>query len=370
MYEEYELLISYSPEEAWELYDTVYRNFGWIHTDLGNYEKALDYFQKAVEVKRKNGVPAHWFDQWDLGKAHARISLIKGHTKGLILALDLIKEAMDLHQQVEPQDKIMLCKMLNSAGEIASVLGDYADFSGSAVHYEEAVQLHRKSYELYMVVLGPGKPLTGWCMENLAGALRKVDSVRSKEEAKQMLLGALAVECSKDIIKLPSMALLHDVLAVHQETSDLEGLAKCQEVVNEGLSNLQKRGIDHTECTSYAALLRSVASLLLAHSAESNRDCAIELLKEGVVYLRRALSGDEVFIGHDTNQRYESDPDLFLNVPRAGGQKMENVDARDLLLQLEAQLAQLQAAPVPVASSNHNIDFEVVEDGIEYDVID
>ena len=35
--------------------------------------------QLALQVKKTNGVPATWFDIWDLGKAHARL----GHALGL-----------------------------------------------------------------------------------------------------------------------------------------------------------------------------------------------------------------------------------------------------------------------------------------------
>ena len=45
---------------------------------------------------------------------------------------------------------------------------------------------------------------------------------------------------------------------------------------------------------------------------------------------------------------------------------MAHVDAADLLLELDVQLAQLQAAPAPVASLSHDIDFEIVEDGLSY----
>ena len=38
----------------------MYRNYGWIYTSLHDYARALEYFEKAVEVKRANGVCAHW----------------------------------------------------------------------------------------------------------------------------------------------------------------------------------------------------------------------------------------------------------------------------------------------------------------------
>eukprot|EP00929_Paragymnodinium_shiwhaense_P020162 TRINITY_DN13525_c0_g1_i2.p1 TRINITY_DN13525_c0_g1~~TRINITY_DN13525_c0_g1_i2.p1 ORF type:complete len:616 (+),score=94.13 TRINITY_DN13525_c0_g1_i2:78-1925(+) len=134
MYKEYETLIKFSPEEAWEVYDTVYRNFGWIHTSLGDYDQALSYFQKAVEVKRRKGVPPHWFDQWDLGKTQARLALRDGRVRELELALQLIKDAHAMHLEVEPRDIVMRCKMLNSAGECAFVFLPSAQSRGRISH--------------------------------------------------------------------------------------------------------------------------------------------------------------------------------------------------------------------------------------------
>jgi tetratricopeptide (TPR) repeat protein len=335
MYKEYETLVKYSPQEAWELYDTVYRNYGWIYTSLHEYEKALQYFEKAVEVKRANGIKAHWFDQWDLGKTHARISLRNGKPENLELAFQLICEGLEAHKRAEPQDTIMRCKMLNSAGECASILGDFtSDAQIQKDRYTRAVEIHKESLDLYMQVLGPGKPLTGWAMEDLAGALKRLSR---HEEAKELLHGALAVECSKDIIKLPSVVRLLDaVLEAHRITADREGLARCQDAVNIGLSNLQRRCIDKTEAPSYAALLQKIANLLLAHDIE-NRENAISLLEEALSCLKVGGMRPEGMPrsgGDEPNEREEY-------IPHAGQQECE-VNESELLIVLEEQITLLR----------------------------
>jgi len=343
MYKEYETLIVYSPEEAWELFDTVYRNYGWIYTSLHDYQKALEYFEKAVQIKRTKGIQPHWFDQWDLGKTHARLSLQRGRPENLELALRLIKEGLDMHKRAEPKDVIMRCKMLNSAGECASVLGDFTDDKQVAKRwYVEAETLHQESVALYMKVLGPGKPLTGWAMEDLAGVLQRLEK---HKEATDMLHGALKVECSKDIIKLAAMArLLDSVLQVHRATGDREGLADCQDAINIGLENLQKRRIDKTEAVSYAGLLQKIADLLLAHSIE-NREGAISLLEEAIECLRNEGAHHPEGISHATqgqgNGASSLERDSF-DIPKAGQQKLEDVSGPDLLRGLEHQLKLLR----------------------------
>lgn len=349
MYQEYETLIGFLPEEAWELYDTVYRNYGWIYTSLHDYEKALEYFEKAVQVKRANGVNTHWFDQWDLGKTHARLSLQRGRPQNLELALKLIKESLQAHERVEPKDVIMRCKMLNSAGECAAVRGDFCKDQQVAQHwYDESIALHKKAYDMYMKVLGPSKPLTGWAMEDLAGAYQRRGRLN---DAKPLLHAALKVECSKDIIKLSSMArLLDSILEVHRTTSDSEGLADCQDAINIGLSNLQRRRVDQTEAASYAALLVKIADVLLAHDHAANRSGATSLLQEAFSYLRNPVVGTSATpCEPKTRETEQHEREEQFSVPSAGQQELK-VCASDVLEALERRAA-LLGVPLAEVSS-------------------
>ncbi|CAE7832377.1 unnamed protein product [Symbiodinium necroappetens] len=346
MYKEYETLIKFSPDEAWELYDTVYRNFGWIYTSLHDYDKALEYFERCVNVKKKHGVKAHWFDQWDLGKTHARLSLQQGRPERLEMAGQLIEEALAMHRP-KPSDLIMRCKMLNSAGECFSVRGDFCSEQKVAERsWDRAIALHEESYELYMKVLGPSKPLTGWAMEDLAGAYKRRGRL---EEAKRLILGALRVECSKDIIKLSSMARLLDaVLELHKETGDLAGLADCQDAINEGLENLQKRRIDRSEAASYAALLQKIAQLLLEYDV-ANREGAVALLQEGLGYLNHLEAEPAQTESRDTSQKplpesAAPDGQERLHIPKAGQQEMQ-VDPEALKTSIQEQLQSLRTWP-------------------------
>lgn len=356
MYREYETLIGFSPEAAWELFDTVYRNFGWIYTSLHEYGRALEYFEKSVEVKRSNGIQAHWFDQWDLGKTHARLSLQNARWSELELALRLIKEGLEMHRRAEPKDVIMRCKMLNSAGECATIRGDFLeDLKQAESWYDDGIALHQESYDLYMKVLGPTKPLTGWAMEDLAGALLKRGR---REEAKEMLHGALAVECSKDIIKLSSMArLLDSVLEVHSSTSDSDGLSRCQDAINTGLDNLRMRRVDVTERASYAALSGKIAQVLITQG-EANREVAIGVLTEAIRHVRSddasasAAARNCRIPGVDSGEERER-----FAVPRAGGQGMD-VDEREVLSALESQLSLLRSGVNNL--SREDVDCEVL----------
>lgn len=236
----------------------------------------------------------------------------------------------------------MRCKMLNSAGECATIRGDFLEDRAQAESwYDKGIALHQESYDLYMKVLGPKKPLTGWAMEDLAGALLKRGR---QDQAKEMLHGALAVECSKDIIKLSSMArLLDSVLEVHGSTSDRDGLSRCQDAINAGLENLRMRRVDVTERASYAALLGKVAQVLMAHN-EANREVAMGVLSDAIRHVRsnNACANPNGWGCGVSGIQPGEEPERFV-VPRAGGQGMD-VDAADVLLVLEQQLSVLKSS--------------------------
>jgi len=212
-------------------------------------------------------------------------------------------------------------------------------------------------------------------MEDLAGAYQKRGMLA---EAKPLLQRALNVECTKDIIKLSSMArLLDSVLNVHRKTADREGLAECQDAINSGLGNLQRRNIDQTEAPSYAALLQKIAEVLLAHDV-ANWEGAAALLEEGLGYLRkeRGVVGSAAAEG----SMRQPDPDereQQFYAPQAGQQEMD-VDVPALRSSMEQQLALLkegkylqepwQAAGAGVATNRASVlptrptHFEVIDD--------
>lgn len=212
-----------------------------------------------------------------------------------------------------------------------------------------------------MKVLGKHKPLAGWCMEHLAGALRRVDTREAREEAKDLLLGAFVVECSKDIIKLSSMErLLGSVMEAHQETGDMGGLERCQEAINVGLENLHRRNIHVLEAASYAKLLQRISQVLLAHSPRANLQCALGLLDEATEHARRAVDRPaskgqaaeiHVLLEHQVGNRvcrevkawHDDDlgPEIF--TPKSGQQEILGIDAKQLLKDLVEQALALRA---------------------------
>ncbi|CAK0825735.1 unnamed protein product, partial [Prorocentrum cordatum] len=66
-----ELYSPYSPEEAPEFFETLYRNLAWAHKALGQIDEAVVYFERMARSSKAHKGSMDWFDCWDIGKLAA-----------------------------------------------------------------------------------------------------------------------------------------------------------------------------------------------------------------------------------------------------------------------------------------------------------
>ena len=83
-------------EEAWEFWETVYRNFAWVMSSLGCTQDAIAYVQQAIDVKMRVGREPSWFDHWDLGRMKATLALRRNDEDEIRDAQDEIRKALRL----------------------------------------------------------------------------------------------------------------------------------------------------------------------------------------------------------------------------------------------------------------------------------
>eukprot|EP00931_Biecheleriopsis_adriatica_P075024 TRINITY_DN48987_c0_g1_i1.p1 TRINITY_DN48987_c0_g1~~TRINITY_DN48987_c0_g1_i1.p1 ORF type:complete len:932 (+),score=205.64 TRINITY_DN48987_c0_g1_i1:46-2841(+) len=288
----------FAPTEGWEFHDILYRNFAWCYSALDEAEKCLMYTRKSVEVKKECGIPATWFDIWDLGKAHARLGQVTGQRDEMQVAFDLVSKAAELHRTAEPSDRIMLAKILSNVGEVAMGLGDAfqmqgAENSESEVQrwYANALPALRESYELHVAALGPMKPLAGWAAGTVAHCMVRLEQWN---DAREYLAMALKVECTKDSTTPGSLIELIDrVSAVHQQLGNFQSMEAYAADLEQGVASLRARGWERRERDVFAMLLERVATVLLLGDGGSGRTAprALEVLREAETNVAIFLGG-------------------------------------------------------------------------------
>lgn len=245
-------------------------------------------------MKQPVNLPATWFDLWDLGTAHARLGQREQNREEMEHGHNLIKQAGEIHRVAEPDDNILLAKILDSQMQCSMVLGDWCeDRREAVVWYEKAERAGREAYHLFLDTGGPQKPLLGYMAGTLAFCL---EMLSKWEDQREVLTVALRVEATKDIITVPGMAeLVERVLDCHRHLEDWTGLCNYDEILNSSIRNLQSRNLHRTDAMAYSNLLVLIVRMLVASDdgTAASMPGALALLQEGEEALRHGVAEAE-----------------------------------------------------------------------------
>jgi tetratricopeptide (TPR) repeat protein len=272
MLKEMESLVPYDPDTSDDIYvsdifDKLYRNLGTVYSELGERERALYYFERAVEVKK--GLET-WFDLWDVGKARAILAFDKNDEAELRRCLAMVQKARVFHERDEPEDRVMLAKITHSVGEVHLALKDLG----------EACREFTESYELFLETVGANNPLTGRQARAVVEALVQM---REWERAKPYLWAAFECEGAADVVRARELvALLDHVVHVHQMSDDREGLNRYRRSIPVAIGNVSQRGLKDSDPRTYGELSYK-AGLVELSMGDFHR--ASRSLEEAVRYL-------------------------------------------------------------------------------------
>mmetsp|Transcript_82453 Transcript_82453/g.163637 ORF Transcript_82453/g.163637 Transcript_82453/m.163637 type:complete len:648 (+) Transcript_82453:72-2015(+) len=233
-------------DEAWEFWETTYRNFGWVMSSLGREAEAIEYIEKAIEVKERVGLHVSWFDLWDLGRMKACVALKSNLPELIEESQAVVARALALHGQSEPEDHVMHAKIWSNLGECSFALAHLAEKCSDAdadhntpakspeaqTHYRRAMECFVESHRLFSETEGRLNPLTGGAADAAAWALVKLNE---DANAKRYLLNAVeAASCQQngwgdeDGSEAPALAsavrVVDQVVEVHRRTDDRDGL--------------------------------------------------------------------------------------------------------------------------------------------------
>lgn len=291
---EIEKVVPFAPHEGWEFHDILYRNLAWCYSALDEPERCLQYTRKSVEVKQGCGIPATWFDIWDLGKAHARIGQKTGSRDEMQVAYDLCVKAGEIHRTAEASDQIMLAKILSNVGEVAMGIGDSYhledDDESARPWYEKAEPSLHESYQLHSDALGPMKPLSGWAAGTVAHCMVRL---KRWEDARDYLAMAMKVECTKDSTTPGSVIeLLDRVLGVQQQLGEPKGMTAYIDDLDGAIASLRERDWEQRERDVFALLLSKAATAVLFAD-----DGTGAMIPRALRLLREAEQDLQIYIG-------------------------------------------------------------------------
>lgn len=277
---ELELHSPYSPEEAPQFFETVYRNLAWALKALGRIDEAGVYFAKMAQSSHDHKGHLDWFDHWDVGKLKATHAFRDRDMPRFYEGRSMVEQALQMQIEAEPEDLVMRAKVHDSLAECYFVVQEY----------DQAEKHYMAAYSLLQQTVGSQSPLFG----KQAKHVGSLHITRGQHEVALPFLGeALAVEASKDAPKLHELVDIVDLIVGAQQRSSTELVApSCHSSLKALRANLEGRGLGDSR--EFGVLCHKM-SLLYLHEIRRDPKAlkrAVRLAKQSVRLLR-AHSGSK-----------------------------------------------------------------------------
>lgn len=115
----------------------IYNELGLISDEMGDYTLALQYYQKAIELRQKCLPPNHRL----LSIAYNNIGVVQTELGEYFSALSSHKKTLSIKQKTLPPNHLSFATTYNNLGLANESLGDYSTALG---FYQKALEIKRK----------------------------------------------------------------------------------------------------------------------------------------------------------------------------------------------------------------------------------
>jgi tetratricopeptide (TPR) repeat protein len=132
----YQLLLEQETEEKDKGH--IYHQFGWIKDDLGEYEEAIEFYEKSIAIKQQSLHPNHP----DVATSYNNIGNVYQNMGDYPKALSSHEKALAIRQQSLPPNHPDLAKSNGNTGLVYFNMGDYPKALSS---YEKTLAIQQQS---------------------------------------------------------------------------------------------------------------------------------------------------------------------------------------------------------------------------------
>jgi tetratricopeptide (TPR) repeat protein len=132
----YEILLEQATEESEKA--PIYGQLGLIKYQQGEYQEAITFDEKALEIYKKTLPPNHP----DLAKFYNNIGLVYDNVGDYLKALSSHEKALEIEQQSLPPNHPDLAMSYNNIGNVYESMGAY---SKALSYYEKALEIRQQS---------------------------------------------------------------------------------------------------------------------------------------------------------------------------------------------------------------------------------
>ena len=146
----------------------TYGNIGVVYHNLEDYDKALEFYNKALEIDKDVLGENHH----DTAISYNNIGVVYDELGDYDKALEYHNKALEIKKEVLGEKHASTAMSYNNIGNVYDDLGDY----------DKALEYHNKALEIFEEVLGEFHPYTQQIIQNISEAKQKLEESQGKRE--------------------------------------------------------------------------------------------------------------------------------------------------------------------------------------------
>ena len=259
---------------------TTYNNIALVYKNMGDYDKALMCFEKALEIRESK-----------LGKDHLSTATTYNNVAGIYEAMGDYNKALDYY---EKSLKIKESKLGKEHPDTATTYNNLATVYEDMCCYNMALEYYVKSRRIRESKLGKEHPLTAITYNNIANVYRAIGNY---DKALEYHKNAMEIRESKLGKDHPYTATTYNNIAVLYE--DMGDYNKAVDYYFRALNIWLNRGIKHrdaklylenfTNCYYKANMGEKIDEWVKIHLNDKERRYSMELIE--VLFESRRIRG-------------------------------------------------------------------------------
>lgn len=145
-----------------------YGNIGVVYHNLEDYDKALEFYNKALEIDKDVLGENHH----DTAISYNNIGVVYDELGDYDKALEYHNKALEIKKEVLGEKHASTAMSYNNIGNVYDDLGDY----------DKALEYHNKALEIFEEVLGESHPYTQQTIQNISETKQKLEESQGKRE--------------------------------------------------------------------------------------------------------------------------------------------------------------------------------------------
>ncbi|CAF3349025.1 unnamed protein product [Rotaria socialis] len=154
-----------------------YSNIGSMYAKMAEYTKALAYYGKGLDIIEKSFPTNH--PDWAM--AYNNIGSVNFIMGGYVEALSNFEKALEIRKKFFPANHRNLAISYNNIGSVFSKMGEYAN---ALFHYEQAIEVTKKAHQ-------PDHRSLAICVRNIAALYNDMgeywNALRNRKKALEIL---------------------------------------------------------------------------------------------------------------------------------------------------------------------------------------